>query len=87
MKRSDREAWITGVGIISSLGDGSAANWQNLSAGRLMSRVDTSFAPYLVHPLADVDFASQIPKAHLRTMDAWQRIGTYAAGLAIENAG
>jgi 3-oxoacyl-[acyl-carrier-protein] synthase II len=86
MKHSDREAWITGVGIISSLGDGSAANWQNLSAGRL-NVDDTSFAPYLVHPLADVDFASQIPKAHLRTMDAWQRIGTYAAGLAIENAG
>ena len=86
MIRSDRDAWITGVGIVSSLGDGCEATWQGLMAGRL--HVDPrSFSPYMVHPLAAVDFGKQIPKTDQRMMDAWQRIGTYAAGLALQNAG
>jgi 3-oxoacyl-[acyl-carrier-protein] synthase II len=37
--------------------------------------------------LAPVEFEKQIPRKELRPMDAWQRIGTYAAGLALEDAG
>jgi 3-oxoacyl-[acyl-carrier-protein] synthase II len=86
MMPDQHEVWITGIGIVSSLGDGCEATWEGFMAGR--PKLDsTSFAPYVVHPLAEVDFARQIPKAHLRMMDAWQRIGTYAAGLALENAG
>ena len=39
-----------------------------------------------VDRLAAVDFSKQIPKAEQRLMDAWQRTGTYAAGLALESA-
>ena len=86
MTRNDRQAWITGVGIVSSLGDSCEATWQGLMAGRpTLDR--TSFSPYIVHPLAAIDFGKQIPKTDQRMMDAWQRIGTYAAGLALENAG
>jgi 3-oxoacyl-[acyl-carrier-protein] synthase II len=82
-----REAWITGIGIVSSLGEGLDAHWDALNAGRI--NVDEKrFAPYIVHPLAPVSFDAQIPKkGDQRQMEAWQRIGTYAAGLALDSAG
>jgi 3-oxoacyl-[acyl-carrier-protein] synthase II len=82
-----RETWITGIGLLSCLGEGPAAHWQGLMAPHL--RADgKAFAPYVVHPLAAIDFDQQIPKkGDQRTMEPWQRIGTYAAGLALESAG
>ena len=42
----------------------------------------------MVHPLAPISFDQQIPKkGDQRQMEAWQRIGTYAAGLALDSAG
>src|SRR5262249_52965092 len=42
----------------------------------------------LVHPLAPLDLDKQIPKkGDQRQMEPWQRIGTYAAGLALADAG
>jgi 3-oxoacyl-[acyl-carrier-protein] synthase II len=42
----------------------------------------------VVHPVATIDFDKQIPKkGDQRQMELWQRIGTYAAGLALESAG
>src|SRR6187401_2586678 len=82
-----KEVWITGIGIVSSLGEGLDANWEALNARRI--NVDEKgFAPYVVHPLAPVNFDTQIPKkGDQRQMEAWQRIGTYAAGLALDSAG
>ena len=82
-----KEAWITGIGIISSLGEGLDAHWDALNARRI--NIDEKrFAPYIVHPLAPVSFDVQIPKkGDQRQMEAWQRIGTYAAGLALDSAG
>lgn len=81
------EAWITGIGLASSLAEGLDAHWQAL-AERRVNVDDKSFAPYIVHPLAPISFDQQIPKkGDQRQMEAWQRIGTYAAGLALESAG
>jgi 3-oxoacyl-[acyl-carrier-protein] synthase II len=82
-----KEAWITGIGIVSSLGEGLDAHWDALNARRI--NIDEKrFAPYIVHPLAPVSFDVQIPKkGDQRQMEAWQRIGTYAAGLALDSAG
>jgi len=82
-----KEAWITGIGIVSSLGEGLDAHWDALNARRI--NVDEKrFAPYIVHPLAPISFDHQIPKkGDQRQMEAWQRIGTYAAGLALDCAG
>jgi 3-oxoacyl-[acyl-carrier-protein] synthase II len=87
MADESREALITGIGIISCLGDGADAHWEALCKGR--SGVDAvTFAPYIVHPLAPIEFDRQIPKkGDQRQMEAWQRIGTYAAGLALDSAG
>src|SRR4051794_25593272 len=81
------EAWITGVGLATSLGEGLDAHWDALAQRRV--NVDAKgFAPYIVHPLAPVSFDTQIPKkGDQRQMEAWQRIGTYAAGLALDSAG
>src|SRR5215212_1346455 len=82
-----KEVWITGIGIVSSLGEGLDAHWDALNAKRI-SIDDKRFAPYIVHPLMPVTFDSQIPKkGDQRQMEAWQRIGTYAAGLALDSAG
>jgi len=87
MADAAREAWITGVGIVSCLGEGPDAHWLKLMAAH--PEADTTrFAPFLVHPLAPINFDAQIPKkGDQRQMEAWQRIGTYAAGLALDSAG
>jgi 3-oxoacyl-[acyl-carrier-protein] synthase II len=82
-----KDVWITGIGIVSSLGEGLDAHWDALNAKRI-NIDDKRFAPCIVHPLAPVSFDAQIPKkGDQRQMEAWQRIGTYAAGLALDSAG
>jgi 3-oxoacyl-[acyl-carrier-protein] synthase II len=86
-REAPRETWITGVGILSCLGEGPDAHWLALDTGN--QNVDrTTCAPYIIHPLAPVNFDAQIPKkGDQRQMEPWQRIGTYAAGLALDSAG
>lgn len=87
MSEPAREAWITGIGLVSSLGEGPEAHWQALMGGQLKTEV-SAFAPFIVHPLAPINFDAQIPKkGDQRQMENWQRIGTYAAGLALDSAG
>ena len=81
------EVWITGIGLATSLGEGLDANWEALDA-RHINVDEKGFAPYIVHPFAPVNLDAQIPKkGDQRQMEAWQRIGTYAAGLALASAG
>jgi 3-oxoacyl-[acyl-carrier-protein] synthase II len=86
---TNREVWITGIGLVSSLGEGAEAHWAALNASDAKPVVDeTSFAPFPVHPLPALDLDRQIPKkGDQRQMEPWQRLGTYAAGLAIDDAG
>jgi len=87
MVDAPREAWITGIGIVSCLGEGADAHWHGLAERRIKVDAET-FPPYLVHPLAPLDLDKQIPKkGDQRQMEPWQRIGTYAAGLALADAG
>jgi 3-oxoacyl-[acyl-carrier-protein] synthase II len=87
MADASREAWVTGIGIVSCLGEGAEAHWQGLCERRINVDAET-FAPYLVHPLAALELDKQIPKkGDQRQMEPWQRIGTYAAGLALVDAG
>jgi 3-oxoacyl-[acyl-carrier-protein] synthase II len=83
-----REVWITGVGLLTCLGEGLDAAWSHLERGDPPPYDDKSFAPYIVHPLAPVAFDKQIPKkSDQRQMESWQRYGVYAAGLALADAG
>ncbi|MFJ5368178.1 beta-ketoacyl-ACP synthase [Bosea sp. CER48] len=83
-----REVVITGIGIASSLGEGVEAHAAALAAGG-PPVVDTeSFRPYPLHPLAALELDKQIPKkSDQRQMEPWQRLGVYAAGLALDSAG
>ncbi|HET9687276.1 MAG TPA: beta-ketoacyl-ACP synthase, partial [Pseudolabrys sp.] len=87
MADSTREVWITGIGIVSCLGEGPDAHWQKLMQAHPDADT-TTFAPFVVHPVAPINFDAQIPKkGDQRQMENWQRIGTYAAGLALDSAG
>ena len=83
-----REVWITGVGLITCLGEGLDAAWSHLERGDSSVHDDKSFAPYIVHQLAPMSFDKQIPKkSDQRQMETWQRVGVYSAGLALSDAG
>jgi 3-oxoacyl-[acyl-carrier-protein] synthase II len=87
MANAAREAFITGIGIVSCLGEGPDAHWQGLHSGHPQADA-TTLPPYLIHRIASIDFDKQIPKkGDQRQMEPWQRIGTYAAGLALDSAG
>ncbi|HZP70548.1 MAG TPA: beta-ketoacyl-ACP synthase [Pseudolabrys sp.] len=87
MASPQRDVWISGIGIVSCLGEGAEAHWQKLMQAQ-PSADATTFAPFVVHPLAPINFDLQIPKkGDQRQMENWQRIGTYAAGLALDSAG
>ncbi len=89
MKSELEQVWITGIGIVSSLGEGAHENWVKLCHPTTCRPVidEKTFAPYPVHPLTDLDFSRQIPRTlDLKQMERWQRIGVYAAGLALDDA-
>lgn len=85
------DVWVTGIGLVSSLGEGAEAHWNAPSpAGEAVPRIDVDrFPPYCVHPLADgINVNRLIPsKADQKQMGMWQRQGVHAAGLALEDAG
>jgi 3-oxoacyl-[acyl-carrier-protein] synthase II len=75
---------------VSSLGEGLDAHWDQLGPGKTPSvSVDReSQAPFPVHPIVEFDISTQIPKrSDQRQMGQWQHLGTYAAGLALDDAG
>lgn len=80
---------ITGIGIASSLGLGADAHWQALTKAEPDPVYDQErFSPYVVHPLPEIDWGTQIPRrGDQRQMETWQRLGTYTAGLALDDAG
>src|SRR5690554_7495661 len=80
---------ITGIGLVSSLGEGTDAHWRKLTTPGLSPIFDAErFAPYTVHPLPEIDWNLQIAKrGDQRQMETWQRLGTYVAGLALDDAG
>lgn len=86
---SSNDVLITGIGLVSSLGEGIDTHWRKLTASDPRPVTDAErFPPYVVHPLPEVDWGLQIPKrGDQRQMETWQRLGTYAAGLALDDAG
>ncbi|MBK9078660.1 MAG: beta-ketoacyl-ACP synthase [Hyphomicrobium sp.] len=84
-----RDVWITGVGLLTSLGEGGEAHVSALQANAGTLHIDEmTYAPYPIYPLGDVDFGKQIPKkSDQRQMELWQRVGVYASGLALADSG
>jgi len=90
MTKSANDVVITGVGIVTSQGVGAEPHVALLTAAEPpKARVETErFAPYPIHPLPEIDWSEQIPKrGDQRQMENWQRLGVFAAGLALDDAG
>ncbi|MEO5322608.1 beta-ketoacyl-ACP synthase [Mesorhizobium sp. CC13] len=86
---ANRDVVITGIGLVSSLGEGGGAHWDKLSTAGATPVIDAErFSPYTVHPLPEIDWGLQIAKrGDQRQMETWQRLGTYTAGMALDDAG
>jgi len=83
-----REVFITGIGIVSNLGEGIEAHLAAIDASRPATVEAERFKPHLVHPVVPLEWERQIPKkSDQRQMEAWQKLGVYAAGLALDDAG
>ena len=81
----ERDALITGIGLVSCLGAGEDAHWAALNELPPGGGCDDASPPLPVHPMAPLELDKQIPKrGDQRQMEAWQRIGVYAAGLALD---
>ena len=90
MKKDNHEVWITGIGLVSCYGEGAAHHWDILSSDNVAAPTQEKelYAPYTIHPLPQIDWSLQIPRrGDQRQMENWQRLGTYAAGLALDDAG
>lgn len=87
--KSDNDVVITGIGIVTCQGVGKEAHVALLSGAAVAKpAIDTErFAPYPVHPLPEIDWSAQIVKRDQRQMENWQRLGVFAAGLALDDAG
>ncbi|SHF68715.1 3-oxoacyl-[acyl-carrier-protein] synthase II [Kaistia soli DSM 19436] len=81
---------VTGIGLVSSLGEGLDAHWQAMAeTGARPHPAETDkFKPFPVFPMVPLELEKQIPRrADIRQMETWQRLGTYTAGLALDDAG
>ena len=90
MTRSQNDVVVTGVGIVTCLGVGKDAHLAMLTSGETPAPVleTAKFAPYAVHRLPEIDWSQQIAKrGDQRQMEQWQRLGVFAAGLALDDAG
>ena len=90
MVKQPNDVVITGVGIVTCHGTGKDAHVALLSAKTAPEPVleTEKFAPYVVHKLPEIDWSQQIAKrGDQRQMENWQRLGVFAAGLALDDAG
>ncbi|WP_161973930.1 beta-ketoacyl-ACP synthase [Rhizobium deserti] len=90
MMKSDNDVVITGIGIVTCQGVGKEPHIALLTGSQTSApKVETErFKPYPVHPMPEIDWSTQIPKrGDQRQMENWQRLGVFAAGLALDDAG
>jgi 3-oxoacyl-[acyl-carrier-protein] synthase II len=85
---ADNDIWVTGIGLVSCAGEGREAHLAAMAATAPAALDAATYAPFPVHPGPALELDRQIPKkGDQRQMEPWQRLGTYAAGLAIDDAG
>ncbi len=89
---SRRRVVITGLGIVSPLGQGLAANWRNVLAGRSgigpITRFDTSgFSVTIAGEVRDLQLEPALSQKDARKMDRFIQFGMLAGIEAWEDAG
>lgn len=89
MSKSDNDVVITGIGLVTCLGVGNEAHVALLNGTAIPApKVDVeTYKPYPIHVLPEIDWSEQIGRKDQRQMENWQRLGVFAAGLALDDAG
>jgi 3-oxoacyl-[acyl-carrier-protein] synthase II len=89
MVKQPNDVVITGIGIVTCHGTGKEPHIALLSSPVAPEPVleTEKFKPYVVHRLPDIDWSAQIGRKDQRQMENWQRLGVFAAGLALDDAG
>jgi 3-oxoacyl-[acyl-carrier-protein] synthase II len=91
----ERDVFITGIGLITSLGVGTADNWKNLCAGvsgiRLVRRFDTTGFPTRIGGEIPDEFAAlfaeRFPKRTQKHTALFSQLSLLATAFALEDAG
>ena len=88
--RLERRVVITGIGLVTPLGVGRAANWERLTAGKSgigpITRFDTAkFATRIAGECREFDPLAFIDKKEVRKMDRFIQYGLAAAQLAVDD--
>jgi 3-oxoacyl-[acyl-carrier-protein] synthase II len=88
----DRRVVITGVGMVSPLGIGTAANWNALIEGKNgigpITRFDTTdFSTTIAGQVKDFDPADFIPKKEIKKMDLFIHYAIAASDFAMQDSG
>jgi 3-oxoacyl-[acyl-carrier-protein] synthase II len=79
---------VTGIGLVTSLAEGAEENYARLCEGAAPTYDRETLAPFPIHAATPLEFAKLIPnRSDLRQMENWQRLGVYAAGLALRSSG
>ena len=89
---SKRRVVVTGMGMLSPLGNSVAESWQGLLAGKsgigMIERFDTeNFSVKIGGELKGLDIEQYIDKKEARRMDPFMQYGFIAAVQAVEDAG
>ena len=87
-----RRVAVTGVGLVSSLGIGTGANWKALLAGRSGIRTITHFDPSafasrIAGEVPDFDPLAFLAKKDVRKMDVFIQYAIAASEFAVQDAG
>ena len=79
---------VTGIGFVSALGESIEDQLSGLVSGNPGPVGTERYSGYPVHAAVPLQWDRQIPKkSDQRQMEPWQRLGCYAAGLALDSAG
>jgi 3-oxoacyl-[acyl-carrier-protein] synthase II len=91
MRGVDRRVVVTGLGLVTPLGNDVATNWENLQAGRsgidCISRFDASGLPVrIAGEVRHFEPAAYIEKRDIKKMDPFVHYAIAAAQMAIDDA-
>jgi len=91
MLRTERRVAVTGIGLVTPIGNDLTANWQALQAGRSgigpITRFNASALPVrIAGEVRDFDPAVFIEKKDVKKMDAFSQFAVAAAQMAVDDA-
>jgi len=89
---SNRRVVVTGLGIVSPVGNNLKQSWENITAGKsgvvTIDKFDTTgFPAQIAATVKDFDATTVIPAKDLKKMDTFIHYGLYAADEALQDSG